>query len=82
MIWESVLNRRIDQKTHELQIEKNNLQVIIDNINAPVSYTHLDVYKRQALRRLRPVSCRIGMFCRFGSVQLILPCLLYTSRCV
>lgn len=37
MIWESVLNRRIDQKTHELQIEKNNLQVIIDNINALVA---------------------------------------------
>lgn len=37
MIWESVLNRRIDQKTREIQIERNNLQTIIDNINSLVA---------------------------------------------
>lgn len=37
MVWESVLNRRIDQKTREIKIEKNNLQTIIDNINALVA---------------------------------------------
>lgn len=37
MGWESVLNRRIDQKTRELKIEKNNLQTIIDHISAVVA---------------------------------------------
>ena len=37
MFWESVLNRRIDKKTRELQIEKNNLQTIIDNIDALIA---------------------------------------------
>ena len=43
----------------------------------PVSYTHLDVYKRQARRAsARPADKRIaGRRCR-------LTCLLYTSRCV
>lgn len=37
MLWESVLNRRIDKKTKELQIERNNLQTIIDNIDALIA---------------------------------------------
>lgn len=37
MVWENVLNRRIDQKTRELKIEKNNLQTIIDHISAVVA---------------------------------------------
>ena len=37
MFWESVLNRRIDKKTIELQIEKKNLQRIIDNIDALIA---------------------------------------------
>ena len=40
----------------------------------PVSYTHLDVYKRQGLDRIAPgrMESRSGLY----------PCLLYTSRCV
>lgn len=37
MMWESVLKRQIDQKTGEIQIERNNLQTVIDNINALVA---------------------------------------------
>ena len=40
----------------------------------PVSYTHLDVYKRQDYGRLARSECS-------RSVQLC-GCLLYTSRCV
>ena len=53
----------------------------------PVSYTHLDVYKRQvsegarssATRMLGSVPCREALStpCRMSSI-----CLLYTSRCV
>ncbi|WP_459505229.1 hypothetical protein [Erwinia amylovora] len=42
----------------------------------PVSYTHLDVYKRQAERR--PESAFLLCANRAGFE----PCLLYTSRCV
>ena len=42
----------------------------------PVSYTHLDVYKRQP--EGSPAFSRFGPLC----VRLITPCLLYTSRCV
>lgn len=42
MIWESVLNRRIDQKTREIRIEKNNLQVVIDNIDALIAVINGD----------------------------------------
>lgn len=37
MIWESVLDNRIEEKTRELLIEKNNLQVVMDNINSLVA---------------------------------------------
>ena len=46
----------------------------------PVSYTHLDVYKRQALPltgRLNPKSLRFCAACKAAY-----SCLLYTSRCV
>lgn len=42
MLWESVLNRRIDKKTGELQIERNNLQTIIDNIDALIAVVSED----------------------------------------
>lgn len=42
MLWESVLNRRIEQKTREIRIEKNNLQVVIDNIDALIAVINGD----------------------------------------
>ena len=41
-------------------------------VTGPVSYTHLDVYKRQVLEA---VSLRLHTL-------VSIPCLLYTSRCV
>lgn len=37
MLWESVLNRRIDQKTRQIKTEKKNLQTVIDNISSLVA---------------------------------------------
>ena len=37
MLWESVLNNRIDQKTRQIKTEKKNLQTVIDNISALVA---------------------------------------------
>ena len=50
----------------------------------PVSYTHLDVYKRHPVRsvhmcRLKPSLQREP---ESQPIRLIRPCLLYTSRCV
>ncbi|WP_459448336.1 hypothetical protein [Erwinia amylovora] len=45
--------------------------VVTRVVNEPVSYTHLDVYKRQLYR------CRRG-----GHAGGQRACLLYTSRCV
>ena len=60
----------------------------LDDLEA-VSYTHLDVYKRQArARRRRPRHPRLrrarqaGRRARRGSRALAGACLLYTSRCV
>ena len=59
-------------------------------IPKPVSYTHLDVYKRQLYDMYIQASPRVPTLRRFGldvfengtrDSQLI-PCLLYTSRCV
>ena len=51
----------------------------------PVSYTHLDVYKRQSLReltaRIRAVLRRAEKSTTATSA-LLRVCLLYTSRCV
>ena len=48
---------------------------------APVSYTHLDVYKRQA--RYMPTSLHSPVKCsrRPATMRSSRPCLLYTSRC-
>ncbi|WP_186378872.1 hypothetical protein [Sphingobium sp. B2] len=45
---------------------------------APVSYTHLDVYKRQGLAGPLFAGCACGE----GRSDHIHTCLLYTSRCV
>lgn len=37
MLWESVLNQRIDQKTKQIKTEKKNLQTVIDNIGSLVA---------------------------------------------
>ena len=75
------------QKTEALELqnrmERSRLQQLRSQIdphflfNTPVSYTHLDVYKRQAQlfgQKLR------GLFFRQGDLDC--GCLLYTSRCV
>ena len=59
--------------------------------NEPVSYTHLDVYKRQLQRWLTAagITKKITFHCTrhsFGSLHVEMgtdmACLLYTSRCV
>ena len=60
------------------------LQNMIGEFN-PVSYTHLDVYKRQAqlLRNLIHFASRDAMDIEgLGPAALDQLCLLYTSRCV
>lgn len=42
MMWETVLDNRIAEKTRELRIEKNNLQVVMDNIKALVAVVNGD----------------------------------------
>ena len=61
--------------------------VTLRAIEIPVSYTHLDVYKRQS--KCRPhTHISISCVCRTTSSQRnlqlvsIKSCLLYTSRCV
>ena len=53
-------------------------------IPVPVSYTHLDVYKRQDIRKLKLSSVSLMMRNRavFMSPRVSSSCLLYTSRCV
>ena len=52
----------------------------------PVSYTHLDVYKRQVLGLLAamygPVAGGLIGFIGHALIDLSWGCLLYTSRCV
>ena len=56
----------------------------------PVSYTHLDVYKRQVLGRVwreqtgRTLELFPGLFVSLfnDKPELVETCLLYTSRCV
>jgi len=45
----------------------------------PVSYTHLDVYKRQVRRRARDLPGRLWALRHYMHLHT---CLLYTSRCV
>lgn len=74
MVWESVLNRRIEQKTREIRIEKNNLQVVIDNIDALIAVINGDdvivqcnEYGKIMLRD------RAGSFvgCGIGTVEML-----------
>ena len=37
MIWESVLNKKIDDKTYQIEIERRNLKTVVDNISAMVA---------------------------------------------
>ena len=49
----------------------------------PVSYTHLDVYKRQGRGSDASTRYALDLFRRLGLQLLVVtPCLLYTSRCV
>ena len=54
----------------------------------PVSYTHLDVFKRQPLWELPRCQKQLSAACRAAGVpfmvvtQMLDSCLLYTSRCV
>ena len=53
----------------------------------PVSYTHLDVYKRQELSTLelqsmKMVDAVINGYIQVAVILLCVACLLYTSRCV
>ena len=57
-----------DKKTVELR------DVATGQVTTAVSYTHLDVYKRQRLIPLQPAHA-VGLLLLSG-------CLLYTSRCV
>ena len=57
--------------------------VLVPLLSGPVSYTHLDVYKRQALR-CREAHSRVRQDWRQSQPDCPHPqrCLLYTSRCV
>ena len=68
---EEEVQRKVDQATADTR---------------PVSYTHLDVYKRQAQRRAHFIRLALAVD-RHAAVALLgagvlEPCLLYTSRCV
>ena len=49
-----------------------------------VSYTHLDVYKRQVLGKVTPNPAAAAETVKLHDVVVVVPgtCLLYTSRCV
>lgn len=34
MLWEGVLNRRIEEKTKEINIQKNNMQLVLNNVDS------------------------------------------------
>ena len=49
----------------------------------PVSYTHLDVYKRQAFKGVAQYAVAVPLVTAVGAGNVpFLGCLLYTSRCV
>ena len=60
--------------------------ILISNqtVVTPVSYTHLDVYKRQplSLNRSSPKTIGREYSTNQSCMQKIICCLLYTSRCV
>ena len=81
---------------YEARDSQNNLHFIFDvtypNTHVPVSYTHLDVYKRQFLYLPKEqVHPHNPLYCQFLLEMKLLKstllnyhtsCLLYTSRCV
>ena len=80
-----MLNRLVEIKKEKKADEKRKKKLAGHHM--PVSYTHLDVYKRQAQRMAvlceRSISS-VWMFSVYvgGQEQGALGCLLYTSRCV
>ena len=55
----------------------------VADTNLPVSYTHLDVYKRQDLLGLTdPGDFQFALVTDFPMFESKKDCLLYTSRCV
>lgn len=42
MIWETVLNKRIEEKTYQIEVEKQSLNTVIDNIEALVAVINKD----------------------------------------
>ena len=60
-----------------VDLDEKEITVII-----AVSYTHLDVYKRQIVLRLLRFKCRISTHQNRFSIHTSNSCLLYTSRCV
>ena len=74
MFWESVLNRRIDRKTQELQIEKKNLQTIIDNIDALIAVISGDDVVTQCNafgKRLLQDESGSFLGCGIGTVEIL-----------
>ena len=71
-------------------IQGNSVACVEDKpiIQDSVSYTHLDVYKRQALDNIgwkEIVGCIAGddtIMCAIRTMEEAQTCLLYTSRCV
>ena len=88
---------RVDAITAYMSLEEMVTKAdLVAEVNVKsVSYTHLDVYKRQALYRLRrneneaisntlvyTAKVIFSTIVEMGSEALLDPCLLYTSRCV
>lgn len=74
MLWESVLNRRIDKKTRELQIERNNLQTVIDNIDALIAViSEEDIIVQCNAYGKRMLEDEKGSFigCGVGTIELL-----------
>ena len=78
-----------DKTAQDVAVPATDLVTIDDETTPePVSYTHLDVYKRQvskasaalSRRRMRSCSSWVGLTCGTSTRSWI--CLLYTSRCV
>ena len=74
----------LDQRNQLLLEQIDDTQNQIDDAAVPVSYTHLDVYKRQVLDmvhdRLKANAVPIQL--PIGKEDTFKGCLLYTSRCV
>lgn len=42
MLWEGVLNRRIEEKTKEINIQKNNMQLVLNNVDSMLILVNKD----------------------------------------